>query len=109
MREGNARKFYRKWDNVKFIRDPYTLRPQAKKSYENKNWGISIKTKERLEEKYGEDIKFGIVITLKEINGVNRIDEFISQCALKGWLVNRINVENRLDVYNIAEEEIEFE
>ena len=37
------------------------------------------------------------------------IDEFISQCALKGWLVNRINVENRLDVYNIAEEEIEFE
>ena len=109
LREGNARKFYRKWDNVKFIRDPYTLRPQAKKSYENKNWGISIKTKERLEEKYGEDIKFGVVITLKEINGVNRIDEFISQCALKGWLVNRINVENRLDVYNIAEEEIEFE
>ena len=40
-------------------------------------WGISIKTKERLEKRDGEGIKFGVVVTLKEISGVNRIDEFI--------------------------------
>lgn len=61
LHEGNARKFYRKWDNVKFVRDRYTARPQAKKSYENKKRGISIKTKERLKEKHGEDIKLGVV------------------------------------------------
>jgi len=58
--------------------------------------------------KYGVGLKFGIVITLKEINGVNRIDEFIKHCSLRGWLVNRIDIKQRVDVYNIAEEEIEF-
>ena len=72
-------------------------------------WGLSIKTTERLEEKYGEGLNFGVVITLKEINGVNRIDEFIKQCFLKNWLVTPVNVENRIDIYNIAEEEVEFD
>ena len=71
-------------------------------------WGLSIKSKERLSPRE-KGIKFGIVITLKEINGVNRINEFINQCSLRGWLVNKIDIENRIDVYNIAQEEIEFE
>ena len=37
------------------------------------------------------------------------MDEFIKQCFLKNWLVNPINVENRIDIYNIAEEEIDFD
>ncbi len=53
-------------------------------------------------------LKFGIVITLKEIDGVNRIDEFVKNCALRGWLVNRIDIEQRVDIYNLAEEEIDF-
>ncbi|WP_172795407.1 hypothetical protein [Bacillus sp. FJAT-25509] len=50
-----------------------------------------------------------MVVTPKEINGVNRIDDFIQQCNLKGWLVNRINVDNRIDIYQTAEEEITLE
>jgi hypothetical protein len=69
---------------------------------------VSLKTKERLGEKFGVDIKFGIVVTLREINGINRIDDFIKNCIIRGWLVNKIDVENRVDIYNIAEEEIEF-
>lgn len=106
--EENARKLYRKWDNVKHIREISKKGNRAKKCYDRGIWGISLKTKERLEKKYGEGIKFGIVITLKEINGVNRIDEFIKNCSLRGWLVNKIEVQNRIDVYNIAEEEIDF-
>ena len=49
------------------------------------------------------------MITLKEIKGVNRIDTFIQNAQLKGWLVNQIDVENRIDIFNIAEEEIDFE
>lgn len=71
-------------------------------------WGLSIKSKERLENKDGEGIHFSVVITLKEINGVNRISEFINQCSLRGWLVNEIDVNNRIDIYNVAQEEIEF-
>ena len=86
------------------------LTPNAKpkQKYDNIMWGLSIKSKERLFQR-DKSIKFGIVITLKEINGVNRIDEFINQCSLRGWLVNKIDIENRLDIYNIAQEEIKFE
>lgn len=107
--EEDARKFFRKWDNVKHIRETIKKNNREKKCYGKGLWGISLKTKERLDKKYGEGIKFGIVVTLKEINGVNRMDEFIKNCFLRGWLVNKLEVENRIDIYNIAEEEIEFD
>jgi len=107
--EKDARKTFRKWDNVKHIRDIYTGRNGELKAYDNPLWGLSLKTKERLDEPFGKGLKFGIVITLKEINRVNRIDEFIHNAYLRGWLVNKIDIDARVDIYNIAEEEIEFE
>jgi len=107
--EEDARKVFRKWDNVKHIRDVYTGRNKELKAYDNPLWGLSLKTKERLEVPSGVGLKFGIVITLKEIHGVNRIDEFIQNSQIRGWLVNKINIDTRVDIFNIAEEEIEFE
>ncbi|TDW13191.1 subtilase family protein [Breznakia blatticola] len=107
--EEDARKLFRKWDNVKHISEPIKERSKGKKVYKNPMWGMSIKTKERLSNSDGEGIRFGVVVTLKEINGVNRIDDFIQQCHFKGWLVNRINVENRIDIYQTANEEITLE
>lgn len=54
-------------------------------------------------------LQFGVVVTLKEMNGVNRIDDFIKMCMTRGWLVNQLDMENQLDVYAKAEEEIDFE
>jgi hypothetical protein len=107
--EEDARKSFRKWDNVKHIRDFFTGKNRELKAYDNPLWGLSLKTKERLDQKFGEGLKFGVVITLKEIHGVNRIDEFIQNAQLRGWLVNKIDVDTRIDIFNIAEEEIEFE
>ena len=104
-----ARENYRKWDNVKHIREFFTGKNRGKKVYESKMWGIEIKSKERGKEMYGRGINFGIVITLKEINGENRIEEFVRNCGLRGWLVNRIDVEERINVFNIAEETIKFD
>lgn len=109
LHETNARRLFRKWDNSKHIKEIVNTRGRSKKSYDNKMWGISVKTKERLESRDGEGLNFGVVVTLKEINGVNRIEDFIRQCSLRGWLVNRIDVENRIDIYNKANEEIEFD
>lgn len=106
--EEDARKLFRKWDNAKHIREISKKSNRAKKRYDKGLWGVSLKTKERLDEKYGVGVKFGIVVTLKEIDGVNRIDDFVKNCSLRGWLVNKIDVENRIDIYNIAEEEIDF-
>ena len=107
--EKDARRNYRKWDNVKHIRDILTGKNRELKAYNNALWGLSLKTTERLEEKFGIDLKFGIVITLKEINGINRIDEFIKNAQLRGWLVNKIDIDTRVDIFNIAEEEIIFD
>ena len=56
-----------------------------------------------------DGINFAIVVTLKEINGVNRINDFINLCELRGWLVNRINVNTRVEIYNKAQETIKFD
>lgn len=106
--ETEARKLYRKWDNVKLISEELKARAVPRKVYDAGMWGLSIKTKERLMEKNGRGLSFGVVVTLKEMHGVNRIDDFIKLCMMRGWIVNRIDVENRIDIYNKAEEEIEF-
>lgn len=52
-------------------------------------------------------MQFGVVITIKEMYGKNRIDDFIKICMAKVWIVNRLDVENLVDVYVKAAEEIE--
>ncbi len=106
--EGEARKKFRKWDNVKYISQIPKDRMRPKKSYSNKNWGMEIKTSNRLNPEDGVGVRFGVVVTLKEINGVNRIDEFIKNCTLNGWLVNEIDVTHRIEIHEKISEEIEF-
>ncbi len=106
--EGQARERFRKWDNVKYISERIKEQKIAKKSYSNKNWGMEIKTNNRLDPQDGVGLRFGVVVTLKEMNGVNRIDEFIRNCNLNGWLVNKIDITNRIDIHEKINEEIDF-
>lgn len=106
--EPEARQLYRKWDNVKLISEELKDRAVPRKVYGAGMWGLSIKTKERLKKKNGRGLSFGVVVTLKEMYGENRINDFIKLCMMRGWIVNRIDVENQIDIYNKAEEEIEL-
>ena len=107
--EEDARKLYRKWDNIKHIAEAVKENGRPRKVYQSGMWGLSIKTKERLDTKAGRGLPFGVVVTLKEMNGVNRIDDFIKMCMMRGWIVNRLDVHTQVDVYVKAEEEIDFE
>ncbi len=106
--EETARKVFRKWDNTKHIREVINDKLVPRKAYEDGLWGISIKTKNRTNNKDGINLKFGLVITLKEMNGVNRINDFVQQCSLRGWLVNEVNVNNSVEVYEKLQETIEL-
>ena len=108
LKEASARQLYRKWDNIKLIGEELKPSVRSRKIYGDGRWGVSLKTKERLWMKSEDGLKFGVVITLKEINGQNRMEEFIRLCSLRGWLVNRIKVENKIEIYAKAEEEIEL-
>lgn len=107
--EEDARKLYRKWDNVKHISEALKKNGRPCKAYQSGIWRLSIKTKERLDSKAGRGLRFGVVVTLREINGENRIDDFIKMCMMRGRVVSRLDVHTQVDVYVKAEEEITFE
>lgn len=107
--ERRSRNEFRKWENTKFISKVLKNKLHPIKAYDDRLWGISIISKERLTSRTETGLNFGAVITLKEINGNNRIQDFIQLCSLRGWIVNEINVQNRVDIYNKSQEEIFFE
>lgn len=109
MYEESARNIFRKWDNVKRLCEQIKERRVPKKTYDAGLWGIGIFTKERITANDRRSMPFGVVITLKEMYGKNRIDDFIQMCMAKGWIVNRLEIQNQIDIYVKAEENIEFE
>ncbi len=106
--ERKARKEFRKWENTKFI-SKILKKNRALNSYDERLWGISIVSKERLTTSMTSNLNFGVIVTLRDINGVNRIQDFITACTLRGWIVNEIILENRLMLYNKNQEEITFD
>ena len=109
MDERKSRKEFRKWDNTKFISRIVKNNNKPVKSYDDRLWGLSVTSKERLSTQMRAPLNFGVVVTLKEVNGMNRIEDFIKACILRGWIVNRIDVQNQLDIYASSQEEIHFE
>lgn len=110
INEKRSRNEFRKWDNSKSIKEKYSPNNGERESYKNKLWGIKITKSMRFYNKSSRNkIKFGLVVTLKEINGENRIDEFIQRCFFNQWIVEKVEVDNKVELYNKAEEEITFE
>lgn len=107
-KEKNARDNWRKWDNIKHIARFGKQSKTVKASYEGELCGIKMTVKSRNSSKH-TTMPFGIVITLKEMNGVNRINDFIKRCNIKGWYVNQVDINNRIDIINKAEEELKFD
>ena len=109
INERKSRSEFRKWENTKFISTILKNGLKPRKSYNSQLWGIAIASKERLSDKMKKPLNFGAVITLKEFNGVNRIDDFIKACNLRGFIVNKLDVQNRIDIYNATQEEVVFD
>lgn len=106
--EETARRLFRKWDNVKVVVEEQKDRKVPRLGNNINNlWGIRITNKNRNSREKGQ--KFGIVVTLSEMSNKNRIDEFIEQCILKGWIINNISVDNMLTINAKQEEIIEFD
>lgn len=107
--EENARSELRKWDNIK--RSCETIpekRRVARDKFDSDFWGLRVITKERVSDGRRSDLAYGVVVTLKEINDVNRIETFVDACQANGWIVNPVDVHERLEIHNRAEGEIEL-
>lgn len=104
--EREAREQYRKWDNIKHISDTIKKKSRARKAYANSLWGIRLVTKERTYVKERTPLPFGLVVTLKEMNGQNRYDDFIKLCQAYGWIINQVDVDTHVKIYEQSEEDI---
>lgn len=107
--EDKARKMFRKWDNIKHINDVINKRTRPREAYGSGLWGLSVRAKERLYKKYGRGMKFAVVVTLREMHGKNRFNDFKRLCQMKGWLVSELSLETQLQIYEQGEEELTFE
>lgn len=112
LNEDDARIYFRKWDSVKHISDKLSPRVRPHKTYVSGSnmWGVKILTTERADRpNSNKHLPFGLVVTLREINGVNRINEFKQQCMARSWIVNTIDIDQIVNVYEAAEVDIEFD
>ena len=107
--EEKARKKLRKWDNVKHIAEPLTNRSKPKKVYANPMWGMMIRKSSRYQNGSHDPQRFGVVVTIHNLKGENRIDTFIRQCSAIGWIVERVEIDNELKIYEHSQVEVEFE
>lgn len=107
--ERKSRNDFRKWENTKFISTLLKPKLKPRKTYGERLWGFAVTSKERLLNRMKTQLNFGAVITLKELKGINRTEEFIKACMLRGYIVNRLDVENRIEIYNSTQEEIRFD
>jgi hypothetical protein len=96
---------FQKWANVKVL---YKDIKQPNKSY-SPYWGVRIDMADRLGTYSKRGMPFSVVVTLKEADGVNEIHRFCQACQARGWIVETLNVEQRMRVNTQAQEEILLE
>lgn len=108
--EGAARLLHRKWDNVKHICDRPKSRFAPRKTYDEPNWGLLLRRKSRSNTSATTPLRVCVVVTLREMQGRNRFDDFARDCSFgAGWVVNRLSLDVINEIHETANEEIEFE
>lgn len=107
--ELQARTEFRKWDSVKFISNKNISGNNNKISdFGTGKWGLELTTFSRLTQK-DRELNFGIVLTLAHLEGKNTITDVVNLLRTSGWIVNEVNIENRIELEKSLEAEVQFE
>ena len=70
---------------------------------------MKVTTKERIGGHRSYGMPFSVVVTLKAMDGMNRIQTFIDSCRAYGWVVNTVDIEQAIQVHEQSEVEIDFD
>lgn len=108
IHQNNIARLKCQWDNVKHTQETVTtVTGNRKKPRSAKPWGLCIKTSATPQTRVDDQLKFGIVVSMKELNGKNRYHDFLKMCHFNKWTFQKLN--NLLDVYNAQHGEIDLE
>lgn len=108
LKEKEVRDRFQKWNNVKIAKEKFSKRVKERKKY-NEFWGLSIKRKERVYNPEKEPLPFSVVITLKEITGQNRFQQFFDYCQLQNKVVTRFNIHVQSKLKVQEEQEVQLD
>ena len=119
--EDDARRLYRKWDNVKHVSDVEKIRFVPRTTRGIPYWGFKIRKTERFDPPVdengatgpdaGDGMHFGIVVTLRGMDGRSHYDEFKRNCQLQEepWIVEEIDMNTSIALYHEADVTIDFD
>jgi hypothetical protein len=108
--ERDARSDFRKWENTKFISSlQKDTGLRSKILYSSGCWGFSVTSKERRKNASQDPLNFGIVVTVRNIKGQNRISEFLNSCSLERYNVKPLDISNQNRIYDQAQEELHLD
>lgn len=119
--EGDARRLYRKWDNVKHVSDIEKTRFRPRITRGIPYWGFKIRKTERFDPPLdengtvganaGDGMRFGIVVTLRGMDGRNHYDEFKRNCQQQAepWIVEEVDMHANIELYREADVNIDFD
>lgn len=111
INEAEARKVFAKWDNVKRIKEPTRNSYRDRNVKDSNKWGFKFITTYRntdLERKDKYAFTFGVVVTLKNIDGKNRSLDFLKMVQGSTWRIEVINIDD-IEVFNEAiNQDIDF-
>lgn len=107
--ERAVREYKRKWDNVKVKIEKSENARSKKMLSKSGGWGMSIIKTDRLNDGSGDHLPFGLVVTLKAIDGNSRIENFIQQSSRHHWVVREVKPEERIRINQQSQKRIEFE
>lgn len=106
--EQQARRYFRKWDPVKQIGETIKRNPKDIESF-NSFWGIELLNSSRPNGSERDELKFGLVVRLKEIHEVDRFNDFEQMLIAQGWIVNNIDIDNYININVQSNEEVKLD
>ncbi len=104
INEAEARKVFAKWDNVKRIKEPTRSLYRDRDVKDSNKWGFKfITTYRNVDLDRGDKYRFtfGVVVTLKNVDGKNRSLEFLKLVQGSTWRIEVINIDD-IEVFNEA-------
>lgn len=101
LKEKELRTMFQKWSNIKVFKDEIK-QPRKGFSPYTPYWGVSADMIDRLGTYSQRGLAFTVVVTLREESGKNEIYRFMQLCQAKGWVVEELNVQQRLKANALA-------
>ncbi len=107
--EKELREDYKKWVNVKSVmQSPNKSRKLKPLNSKYPVFGFYFSRIERINTDHPDNIRFSMVVTMKDLDNKNNCETFLNSCILERWSVSLIDIEQINRIESKLNEDIDF-